>query len=219
MKLFRCSGLADLIGEPKKKDEVLSDKAKSSIRSMVKEDQFGFRSFTGNKYTIKGNSLEDQAIQLSGNMRFRKYQKHIGRVQNELITGECDVLDQKRKLIIDTKCTWDIGSHPFFEDEALEKVKKAGYDWQMQGYMWLYDCEVAHVDFWLFPCPAELLNDWDDIDQLVHMVEAIPLDERLTTVIIKRDESMIEKIKQKIPLCQKYYAELSQELSKKKHAA
>ncbi|MBF7701684.1 hypothetical protein I2F38_11940, partial [Acinetobacter sp. FNA11] len=88
MKLFRCSGLADLIGEPKKKDEVLSDKAKSSIRSMVKEDQFGFRSFTGNKYTIKGNSLEDQAIQLSGNMRFRKYQKHVGRVQNELITGE-----------------------------------------------------------------------------------------------------------------------------------
>lgn len=212
MKLFRCSSLADLVGEAKRKDEVLSDKAKSSIRSMVKEDQFGFRSFTGNKYTIKGNSLEDQAISLSGKTRFRKYDKHVGRVSNDLITGECDVLDQSRKLIIDTKCTWDIGTHPFFKDEALDKVKKAGYDWQMQGYMWLYDCEQADVDFWLFPCPAELLNDWDDIEQLVHMVEAIPLDERLTTVVINRDESMIEKIKQKIPLCQEYYSMLSNEL-------
>lgn len=212
MKRFRCSSLADLVGEAKRKDEVLSDKAKSSIRSMVKEDQFGFRSFTGNKYTIKGNSLEDQAISLSGKTRFRKYDKHVGRVSNDLITGECDVLDQSRKLIIDTKCTWDIGTHPFFKDEALDKVKKAGYDWQMQGYMWLYGCEQAYVDFWLFPCPAELLNDWDDIEQLVHMVEAIPLDERLTTVVIDRDESMIEKIKQKIPLCQEYYSMLSNEL-------
>lgn len=201
--------------EPKKKSEVLSESAKSSIRAMVKEDRFGFRSFTGNKFTQKGNSLEDQAIDLSGKMRFRKYQKHVGRVENGLITGECDVLDQDRKLIIDTKCTWDIGTHPFFKDEALEKVKKAGYDWQMQGYMDLYNCEKAFVDFWLFPCPAELLNDWDDIDQLVHMVEAIPLNERLTTVVIDRDESMIEQIKQKIPLCQEYYAELVEELKVK----
>lgn len=215
MKLFRCSSLSKLMTEPKKKSEVLSESAKSSIRAMVKEDRFGFRSFTGNKFTQKGNSLEDQAIDLSGKMRFRKYQKHVGRVENGLITGECDVLDQDRKLIIDTKCTWDIGTHPFFKDEALEKVKKAGYDWQMQGYMDLYNCEKAFVDFWLFPCPAELLNDWDDIDQLVHMVEAIPLNERLTTVVIDRDESMIEQIKQKIPLCQEYYAELVEELKVK----
>ena len=66
-------------------------------------------------------------VQLS----YRQRQKHVGRVENELITGECDVLDLERKLIIDTKVTWDIGTHPFFQDEAMEKVKKAGYDVQM----------------------------------------------------------------------------------------
>ncbi|MEG2267391.1 MAG: hypothetical protein RSC68_24070, partial [Acinetobacter sp.] len=208
MKLFRCSSLHKLIGDGRSKAAVISDTAKSAIRDIVKEDLYGFRSFTGNQYTAKGNLLEDLAIEMSGKMRFRNYQKHVGRVENELITGECDVLDLERKLIIDTKVTWDIGTHPFFQDEAMEKVKKAGYDVQMQAYMWLYDCEVANVDFWLFPCPPELLKDWDDIDQLVHLVEAIDIRERKTTVTIERDESVIQKIKDKFPHCQNYYEQL-----------
>ena len=219
MKLFRCSSLHKLIGDGRSKAAVISDTAKSAIRDIVKEDLYGFRSFTGNQYTQKGNLLEDLAIEMSGKMRLRNYQKHVGRVENELITGECDVLDLKNKLIIDTKCTWDIGTHPFFADEAMEKVKKAGYDVQMQAYMWLYDCEVANVDFWLFPCPPELLNGWDDIDQLVHLVEKIDIRERKMTVVIERDEAIIQKIKDKVPHCQEYYAKLFAERSKVKVAA
>ena len=219
MKLFRCSSLHKLIGDGRSKAAVISDTAKSAIRDIVKEDLYGFRSFTGNQYTQKGNLLEDLAIEMSGKMRFRNYQKHVGRVENELITGECDVLDLKNKLIIDTKCTWDIGTHPFFADEAMEKVKKAGYDVQMQAYMWLYDCEVANIDFWLFPCPPELLKDWDDIDQLVHLVEKIDIRERKTTVVIERDEAIIQKIKDKVPHCQEYYAKLFAERNKEKVAA
>lgn len=219
MKLFRCSSLHKLIGDGRSKAAVISDTAKSAIRDIVKEDLYGFRSFTGNQYTQKGNLLEDLAIEMSGKMRFRNYQKHVGRVENELITGECDVLDLERKLIIDTKVTWDIGTHPFFQDEAVEKAKKAGYDVQMQAYMWLYDCDVANIDFWLFPCPPELLKDWDDIDQLVHLVEKIDIRERKTTVIIERDEAVIQKIKDKIPHCQNYYEQLFAERSKGKVAA
>lgn len=219
MKLFRCSSLHKLIGDGRSKAAVISDTAKSAIRDIVKEDLYGFRSFTGNQYTQKGNLLEDLAIEMSGKMRLRNYQKHVGRVENELITGECDVLDLKNKLIIDTKCTWDIGTHPFFADEAMEKVKKAGYDVQMQAYMWLYECEVANIDFWLFPCPPELLNGWDDIDQLVHLVEKIDIRERKTTVVIERDEAIIQKIKDKVPHCQEYYAKLFAERSKVKVAA
>ena len=219
MKLFRCSSLHKLIGDGRSKAAVISDTAKSAIRDIVKEDLYGFRSFTGNQYTQKGNLLEDLAIEMSGKMRLRNYQKHVGRVENELITGECDVLDLKNKLIIDTKCTWDIGTHPFFADEAMEKAKKAGYDIQMQAYMWLYDCDVANIDFWLFPCPPELLNGWDDIDQLVHLVEKIDIRERKTTVVIERDEAIIQKIKDKVPHCQEYYEKLFAERGKVKVAA
>ena len=219
MKLFRCSSLHKLIGDGRSKAAVISDTAKSAIRDIVKEDLYGFRSFTGNQYTQKGNLLEDLAIEMSGKMRLRNYQKHVGRVENELITGECDVLDLERKLIIDTKCTWDIGTHPFFADEAMEKVKKAGYDVQMQAYMWLYGCDVANIDFWLFPCPPEILKDWDDIDQLDYLVEKIDIRDRKTTVVIERDEAIIQKIKDKVPHCQEYYAKLFAERSKVKVAA
>lgn len=207
-KLFRCSSLADLIGNPKGKGEVITETAKSKIRAIAKEDLYGFKSFTGNQYTNKGLMLEDIAIEMSGKMRFKPYKKHVGRVENELITGECDILDITNKLIIDTKCTWDIGTHPFFEDEANDKVKKSGYDIQLQAYMWLYDCNVANVDFWLFPVPLELTKDWDDREQLIDLVEAIPIKERLTTVVIERDESIVDRIKEKIPHCQAYYDKL-----------
>ncbi|MFB5708218.1 hypothetical protein [Acinetobacter radioresistens] len=244
MKLFRCSSLHKLIGDAqsiadefrsehidkviRKKNrteeetrfveslrlKTLSDNAKTAIRSIVKEDLYRFKTFKGNNYTAKGNLLEEVAIELSGKVRFKKYEKHVGRVSNDLITGECDILDSQKKLIIDTKCTWDIGTHPFFEDEALEKVKKSGYDIQMQGYMWLYNCEVAEIDFWLFPCPIELTKDWDDREQLIDLVEQIDIRERLTTVVIKRDEAIIQKIKDKIPHCQAYYEKLFAERSK-----
>lgn len=201
------------------KNQSLSDTAKTEIRTIVKEDLTTFKSFKGNQYTAKGNALEEIAISLSGKVRFRQYLKHEGRLENELITGECDILDLNNKLIIDTKCTWDIGTHPFFQDEAQEKAKKAGYDWQMQGYMWLYDCEQAMVDFWLLPCPIELTNDWDDREQLIDLVERIDLRERLTTVTYKRDEAMIQKIKDKIPHAQEYYAKLYQERIKARVAA
>lgn len=219
MKLFRASSLHNLIGTPKLKSETLTADAKSAVRKAVKEDLYGFRSFKGNEYTAKGNMLEDLAIEMSGKMRFRKLTKHVGRVENGLITGECDILDLERKLIIDTKCTWDIGTHPFFIDEAAEKVKKAGYDIQMQAYMWLYGCDVAHIDFWLFPCPIELTKDWDDREQLIDLVEKIDIRERLTSVLIHRDDAVVQKIKDRIPHCQEYYAKLYAERSKAKVAA
>ena len=82
-----------------------------------------------------------------------------------------------------------------------------------------YGCDVANIDFWLFPCPPELLKDWHDIDQLVHLVEKIDIRERKTTVVIERDEAIIQKIKDKIPHCQNYYEQLFAERSKGKVAA
>ncbi|TQF18088.1 hypothetical protein FJU44_20080, partial [Acinetobacter baumannii] len=123
MKLFRCSSLHKLMGDAqsiaqelrteeievlikkKKRSEeenaiierlktmTLSDTAKSEIRTIVKEDLTTFKSFKGNQYTAKGNALEEIAISLSGKVRFRQYVKHEGRLENEFITGECDILD------------------------------------------------------------------------------------------------------------------------------
>lgn len=205
MKLFRASSVHKLIATPRIYSEMLSETAKTTIREIAKQDLFGFKAFTGNKYTEKGLLLEDTAIELSGITRNRFYTKHKGRLSNGLITGECDVLDTANGLIIDTKCTWDIGTHPFFKDEAAEKVKRAGYDVQMQCYMWLYDVDKAEIDFWLLPCPSSLLTRFDDEFQLIDMVDAIPQNQRLTTFTVNRDEAVINRIKEVIPHAQAYH--------------
>ena len=140
----RCSGLYDLMVKPKSGSGI-SATAKSAVRKIVKYDLFGYQDFEGNKYTEKGIALEEQAIKLSGRKRGLALKKNEERRENDWITGECDIYVPSRNLIIDTKCSWDIGSHTFFTDEAEEKAKKAGYTIQMQGYMWLWDCEEAQI--------------------------------------------------------------------------
>ncbi|OEM18036.1 translocation protein TolB precursor [Escherichia coli] len=211
----RCSMLHRLIGEPKTKADKeagkITETAKSAVREIVKLDLFGYESFEGNKYTQKGNNLEDQAIKLSGLRRGLPLKKNTERRENDLITGECDVYIPSRRLIIDTKCSWDIGSHPFFIDEAEDKAKKAGYDIQMQGYMWLWDCEEAQIDFILLPTPLDLIKSYENAEKFVDLVEQIPQQKRITTVVVKRDEKVIERIKERIPKAQAYYQQLIQE--------
>lgn len=208
----RCSGLADLMAKPKSGNGI-SATAKSAVRKIVKYDLFGYQDFEGNKYTEKGIALEEQAIKLSGRKRGLPLKKNTERRENDWITGECDIYVPSRKLIIDTKCSWDIGTHPFFTDEAEEKAKKAGYDIQMQGYMWLWECEEAQIDFVLFPTPYEMLSSYDSPERYIDLVEQIPQDKRITTVTVKRDEKIISKIQERVEAAQAYYQQLIQEMS------
>ena len=208
----RCSGLADLMVKPKSGNGI-SATAKSAVRKIVKYDLFGYQDFEGNKYTEKGIALEEQAIKLSGRKRGLPLKKNTERREIDWITGVCDIYVPSRKLIIDTKCPWDIGSHPFFADEAEEKAQKAGYDIQMQGYMWLWDCDEAQIDFVLLPTPYDQLSSYDDPNRYIDLVEQIPQEKRITTVTIKRDEKIIEKIKERVEIAQEYYQQLIQEMS------
>lgn len=212
----RCSSLSRFMSEPKAKADKeagkISQSAKEAVREVVKFDLFGYQAFEGNRYTEKGLLLEDEAIKLSSLSRGLPLKKNTERRENEWLTGECDIYIPSRNLIIDTKCTYDIGSHPFFVDEAEEKIKKQGYDYQMQGYMWLWDCEEAQIDFVLFPMPEELLQPWQSAERFIELVDQIPQQKRITTVTVKRDEQIIEKIKERVSEASIYYDELIKQM-------
>lgn len=204
-KIFRASSLYKLIGTPKG-NENITQTAKSAIEDMLIEDITGFKSFKGTKKTKKGNVIEDEAIWLSGEVREKFLFKNQTRITNDLITGECDILTDD--YIIDTKCSWSIGSFPMWQHNAIAKAKEAGYDIQMQAYMWLFERERAFIDFWLLPCPEELIGQYDNRYDLVDRIELLPIEKRLTSIEIVRDESVIDKIKTRIPYAQDYYNEL-----------
>ena len=80
--------------------------------------------------------------------------------------------------------------------------------------MWLWDCEEAHIDFCLFPTLLDLIKPWENEEKLIDLVDQIPQKKRLTTVVIKRDETIIEKIKQRVEAAQDYYQELIAQMDK-----
>lgn len=147
MLKIRCSEICHIIGTPKKAGETLTQTAKTHLLNTFKRQQFGFTRFKGTGCTEKGKLLEDTAVKASGMVRGKVYAKNTVRRENDFITGECDIHDPAARLIIDTKCSWDIGTHPFFPAEAAQKAADAGYIWQMHGYMWLYGADTAEIDF------------------------------------------------------------------------
>lgn len=212
----RCSSLSDIIGLPKSKADQeagkLTNTAKEAVRKIAKFDLFGYQSFEGNRQTQKGNDLEEMAIKLSGLRRGLALKKNTERKAFGFISGECDIYVPSRRLIIDTKCSWDIGTHPFFQDEAAEKAKKMGYDIQMQGYMLLWDCEEAQIDFVLLPTPLNLIASYEDNAKLIDLVEQIPQEKRITTLTIKRDDEIISRIMERCEAANRYYQQLIKEM-------
>jgi len=212
--LIRCSSLHKIMTMPKNKKDLLSVGAMSYMKEVAKERLFGYSSFEGSRYTEKGKALEDLAIECSGKLKGRKFVKNTRRVNKGFLTGECDILDEPEFPTIDTKCSWSIGTHPFFKDDAEKDCKEAGYDWQMQGYMNLYDRDSAEVHFWLFPCPSDLIKSWEDEFTLTALVEEIPLLKRVTVVKYKRDEAKIALIKEQCEKANEYYQSLIEEYRK-----
>lgn len=218
MLKIHCSSLHKIMGTPKTKGETLSQTAKSHLNETAKRQLFGFTQFKDSGCTEKGRLLEDTAIKASGMVRGQTYTKHNGRLENHWISGECDIYDPKNSLIIDTKCTWSIGTHPFTPEEAEKKAAEDGYIWQMHGYMWLYGCERAEIDFWLFPTPENLLKPWeannpDILAQYTKLVERIPLKQRRSTVVVERNQDAIDEIAGKVEAAQTYYRKLIQAMA------
>lgn len=211
----RCSSLKSLMtGRPLKSGGLdFGDTVKSMIKRQVIFDVFGYRKSTDNQYTDKGKILEDDAIRAVGLLTGTMPIKNTERRNNQWIQGECDVLTPT--ALRDIKCSWSMDTHPWFIEDAEAKVKECGYDWQGQGYMWLWDREVHYVDFVLLPTPSTLLKPWDDEIEHIDMVQAIPLQHRITTVKIERDESMQEAIKTRMAQAIPYYVDRYNELAEK----
>ncbi len=211
----RCSSLKSLMtGRPLKSGGLdFGDTVKSMIKRQVIFDVFGYRKSTDNQYTEKGKILEDDAIRAVGLLTGTMPIKNTERRNNQWVQGECDVLTPT--ALRDIKCSWSMDTHPWFIEDAEAKVKECGYDWQGQGYMWLWDREVHYVDFVLLPTPSTLLKPWDDEIEHIDMVQAIPLQHRITTVKIERDESMQEAIKARMAQAIPYYVDRYNELAEK----
>ncbi len=135
--IFRCHSLGDLMGA---KGLGLTGE-KRAIHSYI--EMFENRtSEIKSKYLEKGIFNESEAITLVNDVLQANFVKNDVRMTNDLITGECDI--QSKDEIVDVKCSWD-------RFTFLDSFSGGGknYEWQLRGYMQLYEKPKASVIYCL----------------------------------------------------------------------
>ena len=220
----RSSQIGKIMTSPKTKGELLSKTAKTYIHELILREKYGINKEFSSRYTDKGNQVEDIAIAMANEVLDVGFiYKNDENFQNDWITGTPDVITDE--VLLDVKCSWDATTFPFFETEIPTK----DYFYQLQGYMWLTGKTESLLIYCLVDTPLEIVEDeirrahWkfhkldEDLDlrqeiESKHIFGNIPLNKRIKIFEVKRDEKVIEQIKEKIEVARVYYDALYQML-------
>jgi hypothetical protein len=205
---FRASSLGKLMTSSRTKGEALSQTAKSYIIQKAKEDFFEYRSELNNKYITKGIAQEQDSINLLNLVRLEDYRKSSERVENEWLTGCCDILTEN--LIIDIKTSWSLDTFPA---TTYELKDISDYEWQGRAYMWLYDMPSFELCYVMVSTAPELLGEYEN--GALHYVEHIAPEKRITSITFERDKEIEIQMAERLILATEFYDEVLTKLKNK----
>jgi hypothetical protein len=209
---------------PRKAGEVLSETAKTYVHDLVLEEKYGIKKEFSSRYTDKGNEVEEIGIALVNEvLNYKFIYKNYEFFENDWVKGTPDV--NTDEVLLDVKCSWDATTFPWFETEVPNK----DYFFQLQGYMWLTGKQESILAYCLINTPFQMVEDeirrahWkfnliEENTELrkevesKHVFDHIPEHKRVKYWFIRRDEAVIEKIKERVELCREYYNLLMQTL-------
>jgi hypothetical protein len=209
---FRCSSLGRLMTEPKTlKEGPLSVGAKTYIRELAAQEIFGVEFEISSKHIEKGLLVESESIALLNRVRGFALEKNIQRRSREGLTGECDLFNEAGACGHDLKSSWSAQTFPICPLDCEDK----GYEWQMRGYMALWDVNQWEVNYALVDTPEHLIG-YEPMQ--LHIVSHIPEHLRLTTWVVKRDADKEAAIFEKIKHARAYYDEVIVEFDRSHQA-
>jgi len=205
---FRASQLGKLMTSSRTKGEALSQTAKSYIIQKAKEDFFEYRSELNSKYITKGLAQEQDSINLLNLVRLEDYKKNEERVENEWLTGCCDIITEN--LIIDIKTSWSLDTFPA---TSYELKDLSDYEWQGRAYMWLYDMPSFELCYVMVSTAPELLGEYEN--GALHYVDHIAPEKRITSIRFERDKELEIQMAERLILATKFYNEVLTQLKNK----
>ena len=205
------SEIGKIMTNARAKGENLSETAKSHIRSIAKQNFYGYTTDLNSKYITKGRMQENDSIELLNAVRFTDYKKNTTRVETNILTGECDIILDD--LIIDIKTSWSLETFPATPDEAYD----AGYEWQGRAYMHIYDRPSFELIYCMVSTDPDgdhdLLSPWDNLS--LHRVDHIDPAKRITVLRFERDFEAENQMIEKLRYASEYYAQYYSQLQNK----
>ena len=196
--LIRCSSLPKIMTASRTKG-ALSETAKSYIKSIAKQDYFGYDVELNNKYVTKGIQCEEHSIALLNDVLFTNYEKNTERKSTDILTGEADIYTPE--LIIDIKTSWSFETFPATPDDINIK----DYEYQLRGYMFLYDVNKASLAYCMVNTPPDLIGFENE---QMHVIGDNKIESLVTMVTIERDleleKNMLNTCRQAIDFYSEY---------------
>jgi hypothetical protein len=216
-----------------KYDSQLSETCKSYLVQTYILEKYGRVKEVSTKEMKKGILVEDDSINLVSIIDGILYSKNTERFSNDFITGTPDIINGNE--IIDIKSSWDIFT---FLSNIQDPISELYYA-QLQGYMALTGATVGTIAYCLTNTPDSiiegekyaLLRNMDAVTEedpaykreLAKLernrrFSDIPIEERVLTFSIERDNDYIEKTYRKVEKCREFLYEFEQShLSFSKH--
>lgn len=180
----------------------LGKTGKTYLQEWLKEQIFNTKKSFGNKYTEKGNAVEEDSIDfISYHKDYFGIYKNEQYFEDEYFCGTPDVIT--KEYLIDVKNSWDCFTFPLFETEIPNK----DYFYQAQIYMHLTGVHKYKLIYTLLDTPEELLykqepTNYKDIDHKY----------RIKEFNIDYNESVINKIIERVEESREYINELKNQI-------
>lgn len=199
--IFRSSMVGDLMSYPDK--DKIPDGAITILDKIISQKLLNWKDAELDFYTLeKGIRCEDDSIELYNEVHDTFYTKNTSRVTENLLTGECDLLDKKESLVIDIKTAYSKKTFPL-----RLKVSKL-YEWQLRAYMHLYGVNQAELAYCLVDTPQDLISQKDP--EHWHIMIDVPLKHRVSKLRIDRDLDKEQQLLNRLQLCNQYIEEALQ---------
>lgn len=216
---FRCSALGKIMST--RGD--LTQSNKTYLTELFIGEINGIRKEISSKYFEKGNLTEQDGLTLLNKTLYPEnlLVKNKERKHNGWIHGETDCITPDG-LVYDIKNAWDKFS--FGKADLTNE-----YEWQLRGYMWLWEADKARLFYCLNNMPEGLLIDeerklfyanhfvsYEDKEyqrlceelREKHNYDNMELWERFKVWDVDHSDEMIDKLKAKIKACRAYLNKL-----------
>jgi len=185
------------------------------------EQLYNRRKQFSNKYTNKGNIMEDASIDfIAEHLGYGFLSKNEEYFTNDFFTGTPDII--LKSHIIDVKNSFDPFTFPFFENECPNK----DYYYQGQVYMDLVGRDSYKLIYTLMDTPINIIEsearkycftngyDMDDMDVYMDFEKRmtysdIDAKDRIRVFEFERDNKVIDSIKLRVDECREYLSKLT----------
>ncbi|MCH8067799.1 MAG: hypothetical protein IID16_00800 [Candidatus Marinimicrobia bacterium] len=192
-------------------------------KDWLKGQLFDYQKILKNKYFDKGIIMEDESIDfVADQLDFGFLAKNEKHFNNEFMQGTPDIV--LKDSIIDVKNSWDCSTFPIFDTKINQD-----YYWQLQCYMNLCDKSKAKLIYCLLDTPDHLIHNearWYSINQGFEELDNdiyeqfhnnmtyknVPDKLKIKVFDIDRNDTDIQKIKDRVIECRSYIEQLKKEM-------